>query len=147
MFYQNVISWCSLSDIETPEGEYMNTTEFKIDFQKSGTIDDFNKYSGTDFKKAKKFLDLTLQNIPEWNDYRFKLFYSGYAGFIIIDEYGDKIGYLMYDKNKYGLEDATEGKGWYLKPAQGKESLCRDWIRIVERLAQQRDFKPGKIRM
>lgn len=121
----------------------------KVLVQKTDSIDDFNRYSGTKFNDAAAFLNKVANKISDFKTFRFELFYSGYAGFTIYDG-DDKIGYLMYDKNVYGLEDCRTGIGWHLKQAyKGKtdDKTWKRWVDTVKALADKDPSKPHRARM
>lgn len=121
----------------------------KVLVQKTNSIDDFNRYSGTKFNDATAFLNNVANKITDFKTFRFELFYSGYAGFTIYDG-DDKIGYLMYDKNVYGLEDCRTGIGWYLEQVyKGKtdDKTWKRWEGIVKALADNDPSKPHPARM
>ena len=104
--------------------------------------------SGTNVDNAIVFLNKVADKIPEFKHFNFKLFYSGYAGFTI-NNGDDKIGYLMYSKNTYGLEDCRTGRGWYLSSIKGKTD-ARTWKRwedAVNVLSAKDPSKPRPARM
>lgn len=83
----------------------------KITHKNYRSVTDFDRFSGIKYSDALKFLykiiDLCkFEGIAE-------LFYSGYAGWTLYDNNGKELCYVMYDRNQYGLEDATQGAGWY----------------------------------
>ena len=111
--------------------------------------DDFDKYSGIDTECAVKFIKKVIDEF-NWNGSA-TLFYSGYAGWCLKDEDEEKFGLIMYDKTKYGLDDATQGKGWYFKSSYNTHSnISQNDINkiknIIINLAKSNDV-PKKPRM
>lgn len=107
--------------------------------------DDFNRYSGTNYDAAKRFLKKAISEIPEWNGFSFELFHSGYDGFTIYD--GEKnLGYLMYDKNRYGLEDVSVGRGWYFMPKKDIDPKWNvsSWEKTIGNLARKDQSFPDQ---
>lgn len=123
--------------------EFIN--ESNIKFQKSDSKSDFEKYSGTNCKDAERFLNKCIKAIPEWKQYTFELFYSGYAGYTIYNK-KEEVGYLMYEKNQYGLEDCSTGRGWYYKPSKIDDTNLK-WRDIVKDLSDKDPSKPEKARL
>lgn len=120
----------------------------KVSMQNARSAEEFNIYSGTNVDNAIVFLNKVADKIPEFKHFNFKLFYSGYAGFTI-NNGDDKIGYLMYSKNTYGLEDCRTGRGWYLSSIKGKTD-ARTWKRwedAVNVLSAKDPSKPRPARM
>ncbi len=107
--------------------------------------EDFDRYSGTRTQNAIDFLDRVVSEAGL--EGRAQLFYSGYSGWTLYDKDENQIGHLMYDGNKYGLEDATRGRGWEFRPGRGVAT--RDMIEkrnrirsVVARLARNIDVPP-----
>lgn len=112
---------------------------------------DFDWLSGITTEDAIKFLKVFIDNTPEASPGMAKLFYSGYAGWTLMDENGEPYAYLMYDKTKYGLEDATEGRGWELRSTRTNYtdipySDIMKMKRWVEKVSSKYN-KPSKPRM
>lgn len=121
----------------------------KVLAQNTNSIDDFNRYSGTKFNDAIAFLNKVANKISDFKTFRFELFYSGYAGFAIYDG-DDKIGYLMYDKNVYGLEDCRTGIGWHLEhvyKSKTDDKTWNQWADTVKVFADNDHSKPHPARM
>lgn len=103
--------------------------------------DEFNKYSGTTLKDAERFVNICIKKIPEWKDFTFELFYSGYAGYTISNN-DNTLGYLLYDKTVYGLEDIKQGIGWYFEP-KIINSKTKQWEEIVKKISDKDSSKPA----
>lgn len=79
------------------------------------TKKDFDWLSGITTEDAIKFVKAFIDNnVTGFSPGVVELFYSGYAGWRLMDENEEPFALLMYDKTKYGLEDATQGRGWKL---------------------------------
>lgn len=125
--------------------EFVN--EGNIVYSGYSSYQEFNKYSGITCKDAEKFIQKCVRKIPEWKSFKFDGFYSGYAGYTIYDG-NTKIGYLMYDKNQYGLEDCSQGQGWYFRTMDFKyDEKTSKWRDIVKELGEKDPTKPPKARM
>lgn len=109
----------------------------------SDSITEFNRYSGINYKDALKFLykiiDLCkFEGVAE-------LFYSGYAGWTLYDNNGKELCYVMYERNQYGLENATHGKGWYCQ-IKSKDTSSEKIKSIVDKISSKYN-KPEEPRM
>jgi len=100
---------------------------------------DFNRFSGTSTEDAVAFMNKVIDKTG-FNG-RAKLFYSGNSGWTLFDENEEKIGNLMYDGNKYGLEDATWGDGWVWR------GWGSDWSRKLSEVVPKLNVRPEKPRM
>ena len=120
-------------------------SESNITVQRSDSESDFDRYSGTNHKDAEKFLNKCIKAIPEWKQYTFELFYSGYAGYTIYNK-KEQVGYLMYGKSRYGLEDCVTGQGWYYKPDKIDNKNLK-WKEIIKELSDKDPSKPKEARL
>lgn len=129
-----------------PLGKYGKLT-MRVD-GRPNTKEDFERYSGTTLEKAIEYLKMffdEFKNVKMTAD----LFYSGYAGWALYDENDEVFAYLLYDSNRYGLEDAHQGSGWYIKAANASHSpLTRLYGKMKDVVKKLAYFeKPDKVRM
>ena len=120
------------------------------------TIDDFNRFSGLQVEQAEEFLHLLIDELGNsWGPkntpvkMEAELFYSGYAGWSLRDGNGYQVGFLMFDKNVYGLEDAHQGNGWYLKKQNRSHDITFNDLSKMEYAIRKvgAKFKPERVRM
>lgn len=123
--------------------------EVLIEARTPRTVDDFNRYSGTTIDKALSF----LKELIDETDFsgRAILFYSGYAGFSLLDSEGEPYGVLFYEGNRYGLEDAIQGRGWYF--GRGSFSTRANPVtidiigRTIKELSGKNEYRTSPVRM
>lgn len=116
-------------------------------------VKDFNTYSGTNVDDALKFLEKVVEETDKSLDkssdsYDATLFYSGYAGWALLDDTGRTFGVIAYDSNRYGLEDAHQGSGWEYRSFSkyGIDPNLESRIRAAV-VKNSRMYKPDKVRM
>jgi len=110
-------------------------------------IKDFDRYSGTDYKDSLRFLGKVVNEIPELLDYKFELFYSGYAGYTVTDNKGKRVFCICFNKTTYGLEDILRGKGWNVDLGEVKKgSKEEQWAKIINELGENDRSRPKPIR-
>lgn len=112
----------------------------KITHRHSTSVKEFDRFSGIKYSDALKFLykiiDLCkFEGVAE-------LFYSGYAGWTLYDNNGEQLCYVMYDCNQYGLEDATQGKGWYCQ-IKTNNPMSQKIKEVVDQISSKYN-KPGR---
>ena len=116
---------------------------------------DFSTYAGLKAEDAVEFLHLLLDELGDsWGPkdnpkMTAELFYSGYAGWALEDTSRKQIGYLMYDSNVYGLEDAHQGIGWHFDDRNLSHKFDRKDMEAISKAIEVigKKYKPGKVRM
>ena len=117
--------------------------------------EDFDGYSGLSTEHALEFLHKFIDELGNtWGPsgsikMTAELFYSGYAGWDLADTSGKRLGYLFYDSNVYGLEDAHQGKGWHFDDRNLSHKFDRKDMDKMSKAAEAagKKYKPAKVRM